>query len=214
MKPLIYVIEDDLDMVARLKSVFVDFRVESPTDFLNIDQQVDQLKPDLILMDLGLPYFNGLYWTSQIRKKHEMPILFISSAIEDRNAIMALDMGADDFIAKPFSTHVLLAKVRAMLRRSQVLSSNQLVYKQYVLSLSEQKINDISLSPTEVKLLHALFRQQGQLLTKDALLDTLWEGGDFIDENALHVAMARLRKKVAPLKLKIITVRGVGYCLP
>ena len=167
-------------------------------------------------MDITLPYFNGFYWTTELRKASKVPIIFISSANDDMNQVMALSMGADDFVAKPFNLIVLKAKVQALLRRSYHFSASELLFAGYRLIDNELISTDakVDLTATETKILQTLFEYGTTVVPKDVLLAKLWENDEFIDANTLHVNMARLRKKVAVINFdKIHTVRGVGYVL-
>lgn len=213
----IFIVEDDEVIVQRLKNhLSQQYRVFSVSNLRSVTQEVDELQPDLILMDINLPYFNGFYWTTEIRKTKTMPIIFISSADDEMNAIMAMNMGGDDFIAKPFSLGLLDAKIAAMLRRSTYLMQTpKLVVDDFKLDLDghfSRNGEHLKLTPTETKILAVLIAAKGEVVTKELLLDKLWEGEDFIDVNTLNVNMARLRKKVAQLGFdRIHTVRGVGY---
>lgn len=186
-------------------------------NFRAIKQEVEEIQPDLILIDITLPYFNGFYWTTEIRKTMTLPIIFISSSDDEMDTVMALNMGGDDFVSKPFSLTILDAKISAFLRRAYQFTSD--TYQLGAFSLSRDGVlsngtEQISLSPTENKILSILFEHQNQVVTKEELLEKLWENDSFIDQNTLSVNMARLRKKITPLGFNAIhTVRGVGYLL-
>lgn len=168
-------------------------------------------------MDIGLPYFNGFYWTAKIREALTVPILFLTSSVDETSAITAMATGADDFISKPFSLPLLEAKLAAFLRRSQQFAKSQLVIDDWHLTLDGQfskGAEAVSLSPTETKIMALLMEHRPQVVSKDKLLDRLWEGGDFIDANTLSVNMTRLRKKLANIGFeRITTIRGKGYQL-
>lgn len=187
------------------------------SNFRSVTQEVLEVKPSVILMDINLPYFNGFYWTTEIRKQLTAPIIFISSSDDEMDAVMALNMGGDDFISKPFSLTLLDAKISAFLRRSYQFSNNDFQLDQF--SLSREGIlsngqEQIALTPTENKILTVLFVHQNQVVSKEELLERLWENESFIDQNTLSVNMTRLRKKVMPIGFdRIHTVRGVGYLL-
>lgn len=216
----IYIVEDDLTLVHLLKEYLSQtYQVKSVDNFRAILQEIREFQPDLILMDLTLPYFNGFYWTTEIRKYLTVPILFISSASDDNNAIMAMHMGGDDFINKPFSLPILDAKITAFLRRSQQFERPALEYKDYCLSLSglvthEPSQKNVQLTPTETKILTLLLEKKTQIVSKEDLLTQLWEKEEFIDRNTLHVNITRLRKKLSEIDFHHIhTIRGVGYLL-
>lgn len=216
-KEKIYIVEDDEMIVQLLKQhLGKSYQVESVQNFRAVSQEVAEIKPDLVLMDISLPYYNGFYWTTEIRKTMTMPIIFISSSDDEMNAVMAMNMGGDDFVSKPFSLGILDAKIGAFLRRvNQFSKSSELSINQFQLSLDGRFSNEseqVQLSPTETKILSALLERQGQIVSKEELLEKLWENEEFIDQNTLNVNMTRLRKKVSEVGFeRIHTVRGVGY---
>lgn len=213
----IFIVEDDVSIVNSLKNILSsEFSVASTLNFRAVVQEITDFHADLVLMDITLPYFNGFYWTTELRKTSKVPIIFISSANDDMNQVMALSMGADDFVAKPFNLIVLKAKVQALLRRSYHFSASELLFAGYRLIDNELISTDakVDLTTTETKILQTLFEYGTTVVPKDVLLAKLWENDEFIDANTLHVNMARLRKKVAVINFdKIHTVRGVGYVL-
>ena len=217
-KEMIYIVEDDETIAHLLKNHLTKtYQVASVSNFRNISREAEALKPDLILMDITLPYFNGFYWTTQIRKQSTMPIIFISSSDDEMDMVMALNMGGDDFISKPFSLTILDAKISAFLRRVQQFVTDEYHLDQFSLSRDGVLSNGaerVTLSPTENKILTILFAHINQVVSKEDLLEKLWENESFIDQNTLSVNMTRLRKKVMPLGFdRIHTVRGVGYLL-
>lgn len=217
-KDKVFIVEDDETIVSLLKGhLGQTYQVFSASNFRAVKQEVEDVKPDLILMDITLPYFNGYYWTTEIRKTSTVPIIFISSSDDEMNMVMALDMGGDDYIAKPFSVSLLDAKIAAFLRRAHQFTSEELIFKNFQLSrdgILASATDQIQLSPTENKILALLFSHKDQVVSKDIILEKLWESDEFIDQNTLNVNMTRLRKKVAGLGFDHIhTVRGVGYLL-
>lgn len=217
-KDKVFIVEDDETIVSLLKGhLGQTYQVFSASNFRAVKQEVEDVKPDLILMDITLPYFNGYYWTTEIRKTSTVPIIFISSSDDEMNMVMALDMGGDDYIAKPFSVSLLDAKIAAFLRRAHQFTSEELIFKNFQLSrdgVLASATDQIQLSPTENKILALLFSHKDQVVSKDIILEKLWESDEFIDQNTLNVNMTRLRKKVAVLGFDHIhTVRGVGYLL-
>lgn len=216
-KEKIYIVEDDETIVQLLTShLSQQYQVSSVSNFRAVSQEVAEWQPDVVLMDISLPYFNGFYWTTEIRKSMTMPIIFISSSDDEMNAVMAMNMGGDDFISKPFSLALLDAKIAAFLRRVQQFTQlPQLALDDYQLAMDgrfSRGTDSIQLSPTETKILTTLLQHQGQVVTKEKLLEQLWENEEFIDQNTLNVNMTRLRKKVSELDFeRIHTIRGVGY---
>lgn len=216
-KEKIYIVEDDETIVQLLKQhLGKSYQVESVQNFRAVSQEVTEIKPDLVLMDISLPYYNGFYWTTEIRKTMTMPIIFISSSDDEMNAVMAMNMGGDDFVSKPFSLGILDAKIGAFLRRvNQFSQSADLKIDEFQLTTDGRFSNGtdfVQLSLTETKILTALMKEEGQVVAKEALLEKLWENEEFIDQNTLNVNMTRLRKKVSEVGFeRIHTVRGVGY---
>ena len=217
-KELIFIVEDDPTIVHLLKNHLGQaYQVASVSNFRSVAQEVLEAKPAVILMDITLPYFNGFYWTTEIRKQLTTPIIFISSSDDEMDAVMALNMGGDDFISKPFSLTLLDAKIAAILRRTQQFSQDDFQLDQFSLSrdgILSNGQDQIALTPTENKILTILFAHLNQVVSKEELLERLWEDESFIDQNTLSVNMTRLRKKVLPLGFdRVHTVRGVGYLL-
>ena len=214
----IFIIEDDQTIVDlltnHLRQSYTVYRVNN---FRDIRNEVETIKPDLILMDITLPFFNGFYWTTEIRKTSTVPILFISSSDDEMDTVMALDMGGDDFISKPFSLTILDAKIAAFLRRSQQFTTDDFQLDEFTLNRDGVLSNgheQVTLSPTENKILTILFTHQDQVVSKEELLEKLWEDENFIDQNTLSVNITRLRRKIIPLGFdRVHTVRGVGYLL-
>lgn len=216
----IYIVEDDMTIVSLLKDhLSASYHVSSVSNFRDVKQEIIAFQPDLILMDITLPYFNGFYWTAELRKFLTIPIIFISSSNDemDMDMVMALNMGGDDFISKPFSLAVLDAKLTAILRRSQQFIQQELTFGGFTLTregLLSSQDKEVILSPTENKILSILLMHPKQVVSKESLLEKLWENDSFIDQNTLNVNMTRLRKKIVPIGFDYIhTVRGVGYLL-
>ncbi|HEN3193056.1 TPA: winged helix-turn-helix domain-containing protein [Streptococcus agalactiae] len=214
----IYIVEDDMTIVSLLKDhLSASYHVSSVSNFRDVKQEIIAFQPDLILMDITLPYFNGFYWTAELRKFLTIPIIFISSSNDEMDMVMALNMGGDDFISKPFSLAVLDAKLTAILRRSQQFIQQELTFGGFTLTregLLSSQDKEVILSPTENKILSILLMHPKQVVSKESLLEKLWENDSFIDQNTLNVNMTRLRKKIIPIGFDYIhTVRGVGYLL-
>ncbi|HGC6804797.1 TPA: winged helix-turn-helix domain-containing protein [Streptococcus agalactiae] len=214
----IYIVEDDMTIVSLLKDhLSASYHISSVSNFRDVKQEIIAFQPDLILMDITLPYFNGFYWTAELRKFLTIPIIFISSSNDEMDMVMALNMGGDDFISKPFSLAVLDAKLTAILRRSQQFIQQELTFGGFTLTregLLSSQDKEVILSPTENKILSILLMHPKQVVSKESLLEKLWENDSFIDQNTLNVNMTRLRKKIVPIGFDYIhTVRGVGYLL-
>lgn len=217
----ILIIEDDLVIANALKNHLCKWDYEALTimDFKNVLEQFIQLDPQVVLMDISLPYYNGYYWCSEIRKLSKVPIVFISSANENMNIVMAMNMGGDDFIAKPFDLSVVLAKIQAVIRRTYAYQGqvNVLEYKGVILNLSEAtlayKNEKIHLTKNDFRILQILMEQPGAVISRDAIMTRLWESDSFIDDNTLTVNVTRLRKKIEEMGLEsfIMTKKGIGY---
>ncbi|MBJ8325532.1 response regulator transcription factor [Streptococcus pacificus] len=217
-KHKLYIVEDDETIVELLSHhLSKTYQVFSCQNFRAILQEVKEYQPDLILMDISLPYFNGFYWTTEIRKTLTTPIIFISSADDDMSAVMAMNMGADDFISKPFSLSILEAKLTALLRRAFQFSQQDFSYNDFHLTTDGDFYKDsqhVQLSRTETKIMMTLLKTPKEVVTKEVLLEKLWENEEFIDHNTLSVNMTRMRKKAAQIGFDHIhTVRGVGYLI-
>ena len=189
------------------------------TDFQNVMSQFGAFDPQLVLMDITLPFFNGYHWCSRIRQVSKVPIIFISSAADNMNIIMAVNMGADDFIAKPFDMSVLMAKINAMLRRTYDFTgiSPVLEHRGAVLNTGDNTLTfegkPIPLSKNEYRILLTLLENKGSVVSRERLMEKLWQTDSFVDENTLTVNVGRLRKKLdgAGLIGFIETRFGVGY---
>lgn len=188
-------------------------------DFQNVMGEFGAFDPQLVLMDITLPFFNGYHWCSRIRQVSKVPIIFISSAADNMNIIMAVNMGADDFIAKPFDMSVLMAKINAMLRRTYDFTgaSPVLEHRGAVLNTGDNTLTfegrEIPLSKNEYRILLTLLENKGSVVSRERLMERLWQTDSFVDENTLTVNVGRLRKKLdgAGLPGFVETRFGVGY---
>lgn len=219
----IFIVEDDAGIAKAIKeqAQMWGLQAEYVEDFRDVMAAFAGFSPHLVLMDISLPFFDGYHWLSEIRKVSQVPVIFISSASDNMNIVMAVNMGGDDFINKPFDQSVLMAKIHAMLRRTYDFSSgvpvlehrgallntgdNSLVYE-------DQKIN---LTKNEYRILLTLMRDKGKVVSREKLMQILWETDSFVDENTLTVNVGRLRKKLEAAGLSdFITTRfGVGYII-
>ncbi|MGX7030863.1 response regulator transcription factor [Vagococcus zengguangii] len=223
----ILIVEDDATISRLLKQHLGQwgYQVTEIEDFSQVAEEARNIQPDLIIMDIMLPYQNGFYWTQQIRQFSKVPILFLSSADDSMSIVTALNNGGDDFVAKPLDLAVFTAKVQALLRRSYEFQANKVMTTYYTYGNLRYVPNEsqimlenqqtIHLTPTENKLLMILFRHLGEVVPKEHILEYLWRDDCYIDQNTLAVNMNRLRKKIVetPLKDKIATVKAKGYLL-
>ena len=191
------------------------------SDFRNIMAEIGEYEPHLILMDITLPYMGGYHWCREIRKTSSVPIIFISSAADNMNIIMAIDMGADDFIAKPFDQSVLISKVSALLRRTY--DFNQAAFTLQaggaVLNTNNNTLTyngeTVELARNEYRILLTLMQNKGKVVSREKLMEALWETDCYVDDNTLTVNVGRLRKTLESVGLKnlVRTRFGVGYIL-
>ena len=217
----ILIVEDD-ETIAKMEKEYLEkweYNVFCVSDFKNILNDVSEQKPDLILMDVQLPYYNGFYWCSEIRKFSKVPIMFVSSKNDEMNIVMAMDMGGDEFIEKPFSFPVLTAKNNALLRRSYSFKGqiNMLEHKNVRLNLLNAIVfygeQQVELTKNEFKILQILMENAGEMVTREQIMQQLWEDDSFIDDNTLTVNVTRIRKKLRSIGVEefIMTKKGIGY---
>ncbi len=190
-------------------------------DFSNVVAEFVRFDPQLVLMDITLPFFNGYHWCSEIRKISKVPVIFLSSAADNMNIVMAVNMGSDDFIPKPFDLEVLTVKIQAMLRRSYDFAGtgSMLEHKGAILNLNETTLTyqeqKIELTKNEFRILEILMENKEKVVSRETLMTKLWESDNYVDENTLSVNVNRLRKKLEALGLEefILTKKGIGYRL-
>lgn len=219
----IFIVEDDEGIARGVTQLVNAWGMEAVTvrDFRNVSGEFAACNPQLVLMDIGLPFMNGYHWCSEIRRVSKVPIIFPSSASDNMNIIMAMNMGADDFIPKPFDGSVLIAKIQALLRRAYSFgeSSPVLEHRGAMLNTGDNSLvyqgKQISLSKNEYRILLELMRSRGKVVSRERLMEALWQTDDFVDENALTVNVGRLRKKLEAAGLSdfIVTKFGVGYLI-
>ncbi len=219
----IYIVEDDQGIADGINACLMSWGMEGRivNDFRKVMEEMEAYDPHLVLMDITLPYMGGYHWCQQIRKNSSVPIIFISSATDNMNMIMAMNMGADDFIAKPFDQSVLIAKISALLRRTYDYGKNSfsLQARGAVLNTDNNTLihegNTIELSRNEYRILLTLMQNKNKVVSREKLMEALWETDCFVDENTLTVNVGRLRKTLEGVGLKnmIKTKFGVGYIL-
>ena len=219
----IMLVEDDNVICDEISSLLIrwGYEVQSVADFTSVTAEFADFSPQLVLMDISLPFYNGYYWCSEIRKLSRTPIMFVSSSSDNINIVMAMNMGGDDFISKPFSPDVLAAKIQALLRRSydfQPLSS-LLEHKGAILNLADTTLtvgqNKVELTKNEFRILQLLFEKKGSVVPREEIMKRLWNSDCFIDDNTLTVNMTRLRKKLEEAGAVdfISTKKGIGYLM-
>lgn len=221
MEYKIMIVEDDRVIAQALASHLSKWNYDTRCieDFKNIIEEFEQYDPQLVLLDIMLPFFNGFHWCQEIRKVSEVPIIFLSSANDNMNIVMAMNMGGDEFIEKPFDLHVVTAKVQAILRRSYSFQGtlNVMEYHGAVLNLNDATMvngeQKLELTKNEFRILQMLLENAGKIVSRDSIITRLWESDEFIDDNTLTVNIARLRKKLEQIGLEqmIRTKKGIGY---
>ena len=220
----ILIVEDDMGIAGAIRRLTEawDLEAKCVEDFRNVLSDFAQFNPHLVLLDISLPFYNGYHWCTEIRKVSKVPIIFISSASDNMNIVMAMNMGGDDFIAKPFDQNVLVARLQAVLRRTYDFGGqvNIREHRGAMLNIADAALTykgeKIDLSKNEYRILQALMQSKGKVVSRDSLMERLWETDSFVDENTLTVNVARLRKKLdnAGLTGFITTKVGMGYiCL-
>lgn len=217
----IYIVEDDEVIGAVIKKYLLkwEYEVQLCINFKEILREVTEFKPDLILLDIMLPFYNGFYWCGEIRKLSKVPIIFISSADQNMNIVMAMDIGGDDFIAKPFDLDVLRAKISALLRRTYSFKAdtNVIEYKNVFLNIKDATIsyleNTAELTKNEFKIIQLLMENSEEIVSREALMTKLWDSDCFIDDNTLTVNVTRIKRKLTDIGVIdfIKTKRGLGY---
>lgn len=217
----IMIVEDD-EIISNSIAGYLEkwqYSTREVQNFQNVVHEFVEYSPDLVLMDINLPYFDGYYFCEKIRKISKVPIIFISSANDDMNIVMAMNIGADDFIEKPFKLVVLKAKIEALLRRVYNFNSgtNLIVYKDVIFDMSRDEIKCgeelAELTKNESKILTVLLENREKIVSREEIINALWQSDNFIDENTLSVNVNRLRAKLKSIGVDefITTKKGKGY---
>jgi len=219
----IFIVEDDFALANELKKQIenYDHEVVCASDFEHVTEEFVSANPQLVLLDIMLPFKDGYYWCGEIRKKSSVPIVFLSSASDNMNIVMAMSMGGDDFIPKPVDPMVLNSKLTAILRRSYEMNSDVTFIEFHGAMFNiadgsvEYKSNRIDLTKNEMKILQILLENKGRIVSRDALMTRLWQSDLYVEENTLTVNIGRLRRKLEDNGLKdIITTKpGSGYIM-
>lgn len=217
----ILIVEDDETIAGGLKTHLEkwNYQTECMTDFKDVMGKFLEFEPQLVLLDIVLPFFNGFHWCQEIRKISKVPIIFLSSVNDNMNIVMAMNMGGDEFIEKPFDLNVVTAKVQAVLRRTYEFrgTADIMEWNGAILNLADATVlyqdQKQELTKNEFKILQMLLENTGKIVSRESIMTRLWDSNEFIDDNALTVNVARLRKKMEQIGLggKIITKKGIGY---
>ena len=219
----ILLVEDDSGIAQAIceQGAMWELDVRCVRNFHDVLGEFTAYEPQLVLMDISLPFFNGYHWCSEIRRVSRVPIIFLSSAADNMNIVMAMNMGGDDFIAKPFDLNVLLAKIQAILRRTYDFAAPAptLEHRGAVLNTADASLTyqgqRIELTKNDYRILQTLLERKGSVVSRETLMEKLWETDSFVDENTLTVNIARLRRKLeaAGLPDYITTKKGLGYLI-
>lgn len=219
----ILIVEDDAAIASLMERHLTawGFHARGVEDFRAVLEEFTAFDPQLVLLDISLPFYDGYHWCREIRKVSRVPVVFVSSAADNMNIVMAMTMGGDDFITKPFDLSVLMAKVQAVLRRAYdfagltpVLEHRGAELNTADASLTYQGAR-IELTKNDYRILQTLLERKGSVVSRDTLMEKLWETDSFVDENTLTVNIARLRKKLDAVGLEgfITTKKGLGYLI-
>ncbi|SFB47602.1 response regulator transcription factor [Clostridium frigidicarnis] len=220
----ILIIEDDEVIREELQNFLkkYGYEVKAPIDFNNVIEYIENENANLILLDINLPMFDGYYICRQIRKTSDVPIIIVTSRDSDVDELMSMNLGADDFITKPYNTEILLARITNILKRTygSLKTNNILNYRDFNLNLSNATViyrnESLELTKNEVKILSYLINNKGNIVKRDSLMEYLWKSDYFVDDSTLNVNINRLRKKLEEIGIEnpIETRRGLGYIMP
>ena len=219
----IFLVEDDRGIAEAIaaQTAMWDMETVCVRDFRNVMAEFSACAPQLVLLDISLPFYDGYHWCREMRSVSRVPIIFISSAADNMNIVMAMNMGADDFIAKPFDQSVLMAKINALLRRAYDFGATMSVleHRGALLNTGDGSLtyrgDKLELTKNEFRILLGLMQSKGRTVSREKLMELLWESDEFVDDNTLTVNIGRLRKKLdaAGLSDFITTKHGVGYLI-
>lgn len=219
----IFIVEDDMTIARTLAEHLRKwgYETEYAKDFKNVVEKFVEFDPQLVILDIMLPLFNGFHWCQEIRRISKVPVIFLSSASDNMNIVMAMNMGGDDFIEKPFDLNVVTAKAQAVLRRAYVFQGAVEIIecKGMVLRLNDATVSfkgrEKELTKNEFRILRLLMEKAGQIVPRDEIIEKLWESDEFIDDNTLTVNVTRLRKKLESVGAAdvIRTKKGIGYII-
>lgn len=216
----IYIVEDEIKLKLELKDLLTsyDYEVMVSDDFDNIVENILSSNSDLVLLDINLPKYDGYHICKQLRKVSNIPIIIVTSRNTQIDELMSMNLGADDFVTKPYNTQILLSRINALLNRAygnkvETILEYNLVKLDIIQGILYYKNEKIELTKNETKILYLLMKNSGKIVTRETIMNELWQSEEFIDENTLTVGINRLRKKLEEYDLKdfLITKRGKGY---
>lgn len=222
MKENIIIIEDDENIREELKKFLskYGYNVFTPTDFNNIIKYIKEISADLILLDINLPIFDGYYICREIRKFSDIPIIIVTSRDSEIDEIMSMNLGADDFITKPYNTDILLLRLENIFKRMSRNNKNDIINIGGIkLNLSDATItyneNSLELTKNEMRIIYILIKNNGKIVSREDIMEYLWKSDYFVDDNTLSVNINRLRKKLREVEIEdlIETRKGLGYLI-
>ncbi|MGL5295917.1 MAG: response regulator transcription factor [Culicoidibacterales bacterium] len=218
----ILIIEDDKSVREQLQQFITKYGydTQSITDFVDVCSQIQQIQPDLLLLDVNLPGQDGYTLCREIRKTSMIPIMIVTSRAGDVDELMAMHLGADDFVTKPFNAQILIARIEALLKRTYTTQAQTIItYEQLQLDIAKGSVStasgEVILTKNELLIFQYLLQHRGQIIAREVLMEYLWSTQSFIDDNTLSVNITRLRKKITSLGIEnpIQTRRGLGYII-
>jgi DNA-binding response OmpR family regulator len=216
----VFIVEDDVKIRTELKILLekYGYQCETSVDFQHIVEVILAVKPKLVLLDINLPFYDGYHICREIRKCSEVPIIVVTSRDSDMDELMSMNLGADDFITKPYHTEILLARISSVLKRVYHTEEvTTLSHNGLILEISKGVANhdgaNIELTKNELKILYLLMKNSGNIISRDAMMNELWQSDEFVDDNTLTVNINRLRKKLEGIGVNdyLLTKRGQGY---
>lgn len=215
----IFLVEDDARLREELAALLTKYGYECACaeDFDGVVKQILEAQPHLVLMDINLPMFDGYYLCRELRKVSDIPVIVVTSRDSESDELMSMNLGADDFITKPYHTQILLARIAAVLARSYGKEGQQIEHDGLTLFLGESRVScggeEVELTKNELRILHLLMTKKGQIVSREEMMNALWQSDEFVDDNTLTVNVNRLRKKLAQVGREgyLITKRGMGY---
>jgi DNA-binding response OmpR family regulator len=216
---MIYVCEDDLPMAKDLCGILIKYGYDAQytADFSNVAADILTKRPELVLLDINLPQYDGFHICRQVRKNSEVPIIMLTSRESEIDELMSMNLGADDYVTKPFNMQILLAHIASVLRRSSKGNDSLLIHKGVTLNTTRGTLEcggeEVELTKNEQRILHTLMKNKETIVSRAQLMDVLWQNDEFVDDNTLTVNINRLRKKLESVGVQdfLITRRGQGY---
>jgi len=215
----IFLVEDDPKICGELKTLLEKYGYECccAVHFQDVAEEVVQSGCHLVLLDINLPYYDGFHVCRELRRVSEVPVIMVTSRDTEMDELMGMNLGADDFITKPYNTHILLARIEAVLGRAYRQPASEITHGGVTLDLAGGTVchegNTVELTKNELRILHMLMKNAGKIVSRDELMGDLWQTDEFVDDNTLTVNITRLRSRLAEIGVRdfLVTRRGQGY---